>query len=367
MSTDRDDEPLVRSPSPVVHATVAPLPTEACAPHVDRDAGVSASRGLPPHAEPRHQKTPHMLAAAFERELLRDGRVHDLHWFRTDWQRSGAATATARYRDDDGVDHGVVVKLPVTPREWRWSRRLGTNDDAARISTLPVARLFRDGTELGPYDVAWIIIERFQHEPLATHWLPNTVARIADAAARFHQAASAFTVDEPANAEDWEALVKSARDHARDSSMPERSRWSTALKELSRRLDKAIERWAARRPIVWLHGDLHPANALARSGDPDAPAALIDLAEVRAGHWLEDAIYLERLLWTRPERLGQKPVKALAEARKRLGLENGDYPPLAAVRRVLLAATAPAFRGEHHPALLAACLARLEEGLRDVK
>ena len=55
---------------------------------------------------------------------------------------------------------------------------------------------------------------------------------------------------------------------------------------------------------------------------------LIDLAEVRPGHWVEDAVYLERLHWARPERLkGRNPVKLLAAARRRLGLEIGRIIP----------------------------------------
>ena len=43
-------------------------------------------------------------------------------------------------------------------------------------------------------------------------------------------------------------------------------------------------------------------------------------AEVGLGHWVEDAIYLERIYWAHPEKLcGVKPVKALAKALRRLG------------------------------------------------
>jgi hypothetical protein len=95
---------------------------------------------------------------------------------------------------------------------------------------------------------------------------------------------------------------------------------------------------------------------MSRIADDHGSACLIDLAEVRAGHWLEDAIYFERLLWTKPERLALKPVKAIAEARKREGLENGDYAPIAAARRALLAGTSLAFRSEQNPGFLHASL-----------
>ncbi|MFO0829980.1 MAG: phosphotransferase [Phycisphaerales bacterium] len=346
-------------------------------------ANAETSTNGAPHAAPRSLDArsghgdaghaggaPHALSAALEHELLRfeGGRLHDLHWFRSDWQRGAAATATARYRDDDGTDHAVVVKVPVNQRELRWSRRLGATTGAAEA---PVPRLWASGETLGPYDFAWIAVERVQHGPLALHWHATHIQRIADAAARFHRAAldatGTYGVDQAPHDEDWETLLRTAREHVRDPAMPERSRWSTALKELSKKLDKLIDRWRSRRPIGWIHGDLHPANTVSRVAIDSGAACLIDLAEVRAGHWLEDAIYLERLLWTRPDRLAIKPTKALADARKHLGLENGDYPPLAVARRVLLAGTSPAFRGEQGPAFLAASLAKLEEGLHEAR
>jgi hypothetical protein len=100
------------------------------------------------------------------------------------------------------------------------------------------------------------------------------------------------------------------------------------------------------------------------------PVCLIDLAEVHAGHWIEDAVYLERQLWARPERLkAHKPVREIAAARKRLGLSvDADYARLAMARRALLAATAPRFlKSEGHPAYLDACLGWLEIALSEFK
>ncbi|MDZ4831865.1 MAG: aminoglycoside phosphotransferase family protein [Phycisphaerae bacterium] len=356
MTTERNDEPLVERASLEAPDAVPPtLGTPPIAPQPTCGSNSAGFRGS--------SGAPHALASALGHELLRaaEGRVSDVHWFRTDWQRGGAATATARYRGDDGVEHPIVVKVPVNPRELRWMRRLGAEANG------PVARLWDSGDDLGAYDFAWLAIERVAHGPLALHWSDNHVQRIADAAARFHSAALATPVDQPVQEEDWEALVRAARERTREPSMPERNRWSNALKELSKKLDVATARWQARGPIGWIHGDLHPANAMTRSAEPDAPACLIDLAEVRAGHWLEDAIYFERLLWTRPDRLAARPVKAIAEARKRVGLENGDYPAIANARRVLLAGTTPAFRGEQSPAFLSASLAKLEECLHDIR
>lgn len=311
--------------------------------------------------------TTHDLASALGAELVTamEGRLHDLHWFRTDWQRGGAATGVAKWRSADGGsasgDRDVVVKVPVNLREFRWMRRTALTPDG------PVAQLLASGTTIGPYDFAWIIIEKLPCGPLGLSWHPDHLTRICEAAAGFHKLASATPVDQPPIEEDWDKLLGHARDHVREPSFPERGRWSTALKELSKKADKAVDRWRHRAPLGWIHGDLHPANAMSRVATDHGPACLIDLAEVRVGHWLEDAIYLERMHWPRPERLACKPVKCLAEARKRLGLETGDYAPLAAARRVLLAATAPGFKGEHSPVFLGACLARLEEGLKDIR
>lgn len=304
---------------------------------------------------------------AFEAELVRatEGRLEDVHWFRTDWQRGGAATAAARWRDSLGTTREVVVKVPVPPRETRWLRRIG--ERFAGRPDSPVPHLFASDEILGPYDFAWVILERLPHGPLAMHWHPDHFRRIGEAIARFHHASLETPIDGAPNEEPWDDLLDRARTHVKDAGFPERSRWSTALKEFTKRADRAVDRWRSRRPIGWIHGDLHPANAMSRVGQDQGPVCLLDFAEVRPGHWLEDAVYLERLHWTRPDRLEAKPVKCVADARKALGLENGDWPPLASARRALLAATTPAFRGEHHPPFLSASLVRLEQGLKELR
>lgn len=311
--------------------------------------------------------TSHALAAALGAALVAslDGRLRDLHWFRTDWQRGGAATGQGRWCESgDGPDapgRSIIVKVPVNLREYRWLER------TARRSDGPVAELIASGLSVGPYDFAWVIIERLPHGPLGLSWHADHLVRICDAAARFHRIAAETPLEGSPRDEDWDRLLSSARDAVREPTFPERNRWSAALKEFSKRADRAVDRWRARQPLGWIHGDLHPANAMSRVAVDHGPACLIDLAEVRVGHWVEDAVYLERLHWPRPERLAVKPLRSLADARKREGLETGDYAPLAAIRRVLLAATAPAFKGEHSPVFLGACLARLEEGLREVR
>jgi hypothetical protein len=81
-----------------------------------------------------------------------------------------------------------------------------------------------------------------------------------------------------------------------------------------------------------------------RPGTAPNCCVLIDLALVRPGHWIEDAVYLERQFWAHPEQLfGVHPVSHLARLRREQGLStDGDYGQLANVRRVLMAACVPA-------------------------
>ena len=90
---------------------------------------------------------------------------------------------------------------------------------------------------------------------------------------------------------------------------------------------------------------------------------MIDLARVAPGCWIEDALYLERLCWGREDTLcGVDPVTTLAQARHALGLPaDAEDLALADVRRVLMAATSPAFsRTQGDPLYLKAALERLE-------
>ncbi|MEL7089004.1 MAG: hypothetical protein AAGL98_11285, partial [Planctomycetota bacterium] len=87
------------------------------------------------------------------------------------------------------------------------------------------------------------------------------------------------------------------------------------------------------------------------AGGDSGGGRLIDLAEVRVGHWIEDAVYLEHLFWSARYRLGgRKIVSMIARERKRHGLPTGaDWPDLAHVKRLLLAiATATRLREVTH-------------------
>jgi hypothetical protein len=314
------------------------------------------------HADPRS------LAASLAPVIAEAcaGRLSPITWYRADWQRGGAATGTAAFTLDDGSTARVVVKLPVVPRERMWITRLQDDDDADAV----VPRLYASGHTLAGYDLAWIVIERVEHGPLGARWHDDHTARIAEAAARFHARAAAFPVDQAARSEPWAELVDGARESLRDNQVPRLKRWRVAVKTLRSRLGPIVEQWEARDTAQWVHGDLHLANAMSRVSMEAGPVCLVDFGEVRAGNWVEDAVFLERQLWARPERLkDRKPVRELAAARRKLGLAvEDDYHRLAMIRRALMAGTAPRFlQSEGDPRHLEACLDWLERALDELK
>ena len=325
------------------------------------------AQAVPELADPRS------LAASLAPVIHRacDDRLSDLRWFKADWQRGGAATATARFRLDDGGLAPVVVKLPVGQRELTWCRRLQVaGDEGEDGDDGVVGRLYASGDVLAGYDLAWIVVERFPVGPLGRHLTDDTVPRICDAAARFHAAAARFPVDQGPRNEDWATLVAEAAESVKVNQVEHHRQWNRALKALRARLDDLVAAWRGRDTNQWLHGDLHLANAMCRAEGEQARVCLIDLAEVHAGHWVEDAIYLERQLWAMPERLkAHPPVRTLVRARRELGLPvDDDYQRLAMIRRALLAGTALKFiRSEGHPRYLEACLGRLESSLAELK
>ena len=291
-----------------------------------------------------------------------EGCLGKVRWFRTDWQRGGAATGYAIWTSGED-SHDVVVKLPVVQRELQWLQQLGT-DGAV------VPRLHAGGESLGGYDLAWVVIERLPTGPLGTRWADGHVDRMADAAARFTASADIPCDEQSARREDWEHTIGEARESIQRNHVEEAGHWKKSLVRVGRHLDELMEQWRARPLREWLHGDLHLANAMSRSDAPDSDVVLIDLAEVHVGHWVEDAVYLERQLWGHPTRLKEtRPVRAMAAARRRheLAVDDGDAK-LADLRRLLLAATAPAFmRSEGDPRYLRACLLQLDAAAERLK
>lgn len=264
------------------------------------------------------------------------GRLTDVRWFRTDWQRGGALTGYCRWTDDDGVAHDAVVKMPVPPAERRWLVRLSSDEVTPRV--------FAHGTSLGGYDLAWVVMEKLGFGPVGRKWGGGAIDLLAHAAAHFYASAAVVPVEGSPKVRDWPAILKRAREHATPRVVDHSQRWKKALRQAGRKLDGWLQTWNARPLTTWCHGDLHLGNAMTRTPAPDGPAVLFDLANVRVGHWVQDAVYLEHLYWAHPNRLhGHKPAKLIAHYMKDYGMSPGDgWPKLANIKRALLAMSAPA-------------------------
>lgn len=300
--------------------------------------------GAPPDAD----TLAHALAPAL-RDSCR-GCLGDIRWFRAAWQRGGAATGLAEWTESGRVTP-VLIKMPLGPAEHRWTQALSRAGDRA----LPTPRVLASGTTLGHIDLCWVVMERLPGGPLSQRLTAQGLEDMLAAAADFyHAAARVRPIDLPPPHHDWPRLIHRAREAVRQSGLPDVHRWRDALRRLEHVLPDTLARWNARRVCVWCHGDLHPGNALHRPATPDfdARCVLIDLALVHAGHWVEDAVYLERLYWGKPEMLhGVKPVTVLGRLiRDRdhaagiahgQGLADDDYGALADIRRALAAGVVP--------------------------
>jgi hypothetical protein len=288
-------------------------------------------------------------------------KLSDVRWFRTDWQTGGAATAFATFASETGP-RDVVIKIPIGPREHRVITTLAS-------STAPTPRVAASGLELGGYDLAWVVMERFPGVPLSAKLHHDVFEHLAVAAARFQAACAAAMPIEPAKPQhDWDRLIERAREciRANETRIPHAHKWLSELKHVHRALPRLLTLWNSRRTDCWCHGDLHPGNCMERPASSpwgEAGYVLLDFAEVHPGHWVEDAVYMERQFWARPQVMGEtKPVTLMAKARRDLGLDTSDdYGQIANVRRVLMAATTPAFlEREGHPSYLEASLHVLE-------
>lgn len=316
------------------------------------------------------------------------GRLRSLEWFRSTWQRGGAATGRAQWEEDDGRLVPAIVKLPVGPVEHRWATRLSAAGQT--LAAPPTPRVYAAGTSLGGYDLGWLVMERVPGPTLAQQWSRQALEALVRAAVEMQALAAAVAPPdrEPAGSQsglnpgttpDWDRFVSRARAMARAGGVPDAQRWNDVLRQVQRVLPRLVARWEARPVDTWCHGDLHGGNALWR----DAPGtgategqehgrgtcALIDLALVHAGHWLEDAVYLERRFWGREEQLfGMAVVPTMARLRRESGLTTaGDYGMLANVRRVLAGACALAnLPHEADPRYLRAALATVERLLPQV-
>ncbi|MEX0654758.1 MAG: aminoglycoside phosphotransferase family protein [Phycisphaeraceae bacterium] len=333
-------------PSTHGHHAVAPLPTTDRLAHQPAELPCSTSPGL--------------FGTSLEPVLRHacQGKLSQVTWFRTDWQRGGAVTGYATYTDDQQQAHDVVVKLPVPPCERHW---LTTLQPFGHV----VPRVYAHGDVLGGYDLAWVVMERLPHGPLGPQWAGREFDLLAEAAGRFYAAARSIPPTGQPLARDWIHLCHRARETARDHRLPDAPRWRTALKKSQRKLKTWLEHWDNRPIDDWCHGDLHPGNAMVR--EPDGPALLFDFAHTRVGHWVEDAVYFEHLFWARRDRLaGRKLCKQIAQERKRHHLPvDSNWPELAQTKRALLAMSAPAqLHQEGDPHHLQAALGILEAAVR---
>lgn len=298
------------------------------------------------------------------------GRLGPIEWFRSAFQRGGAATGFSSWRSDDGATVGVIVKFPIGPVEQRWTAALGACEPAAWgerwARALPTPRVLATGCELGGYDLAWVVAERLAAPMVAAAPDEAGVTGLLRAAADFQALAmKAEPLGPRPPRPDWERSIARSRELAKAGGIPEPQRWNESLKKVQRALPLLIARWEARPMNAWCHGDLHPGNALRRHGE-DEGWVLIDLALVHTGHWIEDALYLERQFWGREKNLcGVKPVPTLARLRRERGLAaDDDYGTLAMVRRVLTAACAPALLDrEGNPSYLHAALETIDRCL----
>ncbi|MBX3386258.1 MAG: phosphotransferase [Phycisphaeraceae bacterium] len=351
------------------------------------------------------------LAHLLEPVLIAEcrGRLSDIQWFKSAWQAGGAATGFATFAVDGHEPVGVVVKLPVGPAEFRWTTTLGglggldgvANEEgggegggrspSTEVSTGyacamgPTPRVYAAGTELGGYDLAWVVVERFTGPPLSASLSAESLEDLLSTAAEWYALAERVRPIAGATVptKDWATSIDKARRTIPDCGIEQPQRWNQAVKQTQKLLPKLLSVWDGRPINTWCHGDLHPGNAMRRpepfafaglrprnggggaggSGGGVGGCVLIDLALVHPGHWVEDAVYLERLYWGRSERLGGvKPVSALAQARRERNLPTGeDYTLLANVRRVLMAACVPCFlTHEGHPKYVRAALETLE-------
>jgi hypothetical protein len=304
------------------------------------------------------------LAAALEPVLheVCEHRLGPVEWFHAAWQRGGASTGFSTYRMRNSQQPvPVLVKFPIGPVEYEWTTGLGcvtlctACDDeekfvAAHDRATP--RVLAHGTQLGSYDMAWVVTERLAGDHLPRHMNAAMVTELMTRVLEFHQAAGKHKpVAGRYKSPDWSMLLERARHLSHEHAIADFQQWSEAIRHVLKHLPSLQARWEARTIDTWCHGDLHVANALRRvapgctlAAPGDGPCVLIDLALVHPGNWIEDALYLERQYWGHEEWIGHvKPVSLLARLRREAGLPTvGDYNELANLRRVLMGACAPA-------------------------
>jgi len=327
-----------------------------CNAAAEAQLGETASDSALPHA-PDHPSAP--FGAALVSLMLEacGGRLRDVHWFRTDWQRGGALTGYATWRHDDGVADDVVVKMPVPPRERLFMTELAEHEHI-------VPHIYASGDALGGSDMCWLVMERLPYGPVDSQWGGAAFDLTIEAVCRCYRALQDVPVTVEPKRFDWVEVLKRCRQVVRQNdTMSDAARWKKVLKAAQKKLPAWVQKWEARPTDTWCHGDLHLGNAMARHAPPNGPVLLLDFALTHPGHWVEDAVYFEHLYWSRRDKLeGRKITRQMAHTRKQMGLAvDGDWPQLAQVKRALTAMSAPAFLNiDKDPSYLRACLELLE-------
>ncbi len=296
----------------------------------------------------------HDLAVALDAPLrdMCGQHLGQIEWFRSTWQRGGSATGFSTWTFEDGSQTNVIVKLPVGPQEYAWTVGMGTLDhtkwETENGQAMPVPRVVAAGEVLGGYDLAWIIIERLAG-PALNHEINEPMLKdLLHTAVEFHAAASEVRrVDGEGEQRDWKHLISRSREALDYVNMPDIQRWREMLHKLERSLKRVLVVWEGRPRDTWCHGDLHPGNAMRRDmgSGQRGRCVLLDLAFVHPGHWVEDAVYIERQFWAHPEIMGKiKPVQEMGKKRRAMGMKIiGNHGELAAARRVLMAGCVPAW------------------------
>ncbi|MDA1388255.1 phosphotransferase, partial [Glycomyces lechevalierae] len=208
---------------------------------------------------------------AFVRAMLRE-RHPDLAGLPLREVEGGWDNKMWRLGDD------LAVRIPRTPRgpdlldqEYRW-----LPDIAARLP-LPVSAPVRFGAPTAAFPATWLVTTWVAGEPIDRRPLergPESAAALAGFLAALHEEAPA---DAPINPHRSLPLP----DHAADVERGIEA-WSTAGNAAAMReiwADAlAADSW--KRGPVWIHGDLHPANAVGAEG---VLTGVIDFGELCAG------------------------------------------------------------------------------------
>ncbi len=348
---------------------------------------------MPGDDAPHHQPLPrhlasdaHALAEALSPALHEacQGRLSGVEWFHATWQRGGACTGFSTFRlRDHAPPIEVMVKMPVGPIELRWTSALGVCDAGSFGHPASLARVtprvLASGASLGGYDIGWLVVEKLAGPHMPKHMDAGEITELIAATLEFHASATPIEAikAKPASPH-WEQLVERSRETCKNHVVAGEQHWNDMLKKVQRALPALKGAWERRPITTWCHGDLHPGNAMRRivtAGGVDSggfgaksPLVLIDLALVHPGHWMEDALYLERQYWGNAELLhGIKPVSLLAKLRRERGLHVDDYATAANARRVLMAACAPAMiEREGNPKYLSTAIELIERLLPQV-